>query len=110
MNVSQVMEDLGLTPVAGVSGIENEITGAYVGDLLSWVMSHARRGNLWITVQAHVNVVAVACLLELAAVIICEGVDVDDETIRKADDEGIPILTTAENAYSICCKLNRLGI
>jgi predicted transcriptional regulator len=110
MNVKRVIEELDLTPVAGVSGIENEITGAYVGDLLSWVMGHARNGNLWVTVQAHVNVIAVACLLELAAVIICEGVDVDDETIRKADEEGIPVLTTGENAYSVCCKLNKIGV
>lgn len=110
MTVREVSERLNLKPIAGLQGMEKEISGAYVCDLLSWVMAHAKKGNLWLTIQAHANVVAVACLLDLACIVICEGVEVDEDTVEKANGEGMPVLITRENAYNICCRLNELGI
>ncbi|MBA1335139.1 MAG: DRTGG domain-containing protein [Firmicutes bacterium] len=110
MTVKEMAGRLNLKPAAGLDAMENEVAGAYVCDLLSWVMAHAGKGSAWVTIQAHVNIVAVACLLDLACIIVCEGVEVDADTLEKANDEGMPVLTTTKDAYSICCGLKDLGI
>ncbi len=110
MRVDEVARELSLDVAAGSEGLGREITGAYVGDLLSRVMAGARRGYVWVTIQAHPNVVAVAVLGELAAVVIAEGVKPDPAGIARAEDEGIPVLTTAKPSYEVCVGLARLGI
>ncbi len=110
MTVKELCHRTGLKLLAGSGGLDNQVEGAYVSDLLSWVMSHARKGNVWITVQSHTNVVAVACLVDLSCIIIAEGVEVDGDTLEKAEEKGIPILASEKDAYSICCMLNGLNI
>ena len=110
MKVKEIVEKLNLKVLCGRDYLHKEIEGAYTCDLLSWVMSHGNKGNAWITVQVHPNVVAVAVLLELSCVIIPEDIEVDEISIQRAQSEGIPILVSKENAYSICSKLNELGI
>ncbi|MGI6704191.1 MAG: hypothetical protein ACOX42_09300 [Clostridia bacterium] len=83
---------MGLNPVAGQKGMDREVNGAYAGDLLSFVMANASKGNVWVTIQAHANIVAVASLIEMACIIVAAGVEVDGDTLEKADGEGIPIL------------------
>jgi predicted transcriptional regulator len=100
---------LGLTLTSG-NQIDVEITGGYASDLLSCVMAGAKPGNIWITLQTHPNVVAVASLIELAAVVITEGVSPDPETIQKAKETGIPLLTTDRGTFSIVAALAELGI
>ena len=90
--------------------LEKTLEGIYCGDLLSWVMSHAKEGEAWITVQTHMNVIAVASLLNLACIIVPENIDVEAETIEKATSEEIPILVTNLNAYGIFKKLHELGM
>ncbi len=110
MNVEQLCQNLKLNPVAGMNGMDREIDGAYSGDLLSYVMANAAKGNLWVTIQAHSNIVAVACLLELSCIVIAGGVEAEQDTVQKANQEGIPILSTDYDVYTLCCKLNSLGI
>ncbi len=81
--------------------LDKQIKGLYYGDLLSWVMSHAKEGDAWVTVQTHVNIVAVASLLNLSCIIIPEGNTVDQDAIDKANDANIPIFSTELNAYEI---------
>ena len=81
--------------------LSKPVTGIYCGDLLSLVMANAQEGNAWITIQSHINVVAVASLVGLAAIIVVEGNTVDLEVIEKADQEGIAIFTTKNSAYDI---------
>lgn len=81
--------------------LDKDLTGIYYGDLLSWVMAHAKENEAWVTVQTHVNIVAVASLLNLSAIIIPEEIEVDEETINKANSMDIPILSTNLNAYEI---------
>ena len=109
MLVRQVIKTLGLNLTAG-SKIDVEITGGYASDLLSCVMAGAQKGNIWVTLQAHPNVVAVASLIELSAVVITEGVAPDPETIHKAEDTGIPLLTTAQDTFTTVAALAELGI
>ncbi|HEX3031385.1 MAG TPA: DRTGG domain-containing protein [Bacillota bacterium] len=88
---------------AGQSG--NPVTGAYCSDLLSDVMAHAQKDDLWITIQTHQNIVAVASLLELAGIIITGGGSPDPETITKAVKENIPVLTSELSSFEVAGRL-----
>ncbi|MDR1066416.1 MAG: AraC family transcriptional regulator [Clostridiales bacterium] len=88
--------------LTGDIGMKNEITGAYAGDLLSWVMGKAKEGDCWITIQGHVNISAVASLAGVACVVVAENAVVNEEALRKAAEAGIPILTSRLPIYEIC--------
>jgi len=90
--------------------LEREVTSGYACDLLSWVMTHAKRGAAWITVQTHINVVAVASLTDLACIIIPENIPVGQESINKAIEEGIPIIRCVFSSYSICGLMTGMGV
>jgi len=87
-----------------------EVTGGYAADLLSCAMAKARAGNVWVTLQSHPNVVAVASLLNLAGVIVTEGMIPDAATLEKAEEEGIPILTTELTTFTVVGRLFELGV
>ena len=82
-----------------------EICGAYSGDLLSWVMGNANPGNLWITIMSNINIVAVATLVDTSAIIVCEGVELDDTIIETAKSKGINIMSTTLTAYETALKI-----
>ena len=73
-------------------------------------MARAQAGNVWVTLQAHPNIVAVASLLNLAGIIITEGVEVDETTRTKAEEEGVPLLTTPWTTFTVVSKLAELGV
>ena len=73
---------------------EREIEGAYIGDLLSWVMGRASSGNLWITIMSNANVLAVAALTDVSAILLCEGVSLEDEVLRLAEQKEINVIRT----------------
>ena len=77
-------------------------------DLLSYAMSHAAKGNVWITVQTNINVIAVAVLTEVGCVILPEGLMPDEIAAAKADDEAVPVLSSKLTAYEIITEFNRL--
>ena len=83
---------------------DREITGVYVGDLLSWVMGRANEGDLWLTIMTNVNVIAVATLAGTAAVLLCEDCEPDAELIALANEKGINLLVTDKRIYeaSLC--------
>ena len=110
MNVTDVVDKLGLEILAGEGNLDNPVTGGYAADLLSCTMARARKGNVWVTMQSHPNVAAVASLLELAAVIVTEGRVPESETISKANEQKIPILSTPFTTYGIVAALARLGV
>lgn len=86
--------------------IDNQvIERGYVGDLLSWVMANAEPGCAWITIQTHLNTVAVATLLEMACIIIPEGAEIEADALAKATEEGIPVFSTELNAFEVCAWL-----
>lgn len=101
MIIEDIVKELNLKIIAGKEGLKKEITGVYIGDLLSFVMSHAKKGNAWITIQTHVNVIAVATLLELSCIIVPEDTEIDEDTIKHANDECIPVLLSSKSAYEI---------
>lgn len=111
MTLDKIIEELGLKILTDVKDFSSIIpTHGYVSDMLSCVMTGAKNHSIWITLQAHNNIVAVACLLNIAAVIITEGAKPDDETIKKANEEGIVLLSTEKNSFWIVGKLWQAGL
>lgn len=106
MNLQTVIENLQLnvlTETRDFSSISPK--GGYTSDLLSCVMAGAKNGNLWVTLQAHMNIVAVAAMLEVSAVIITENAQPDEATISKANEQGVVLLSTPKASYEICGAL-----
>ncbi len=105
MKVVELVEKFGLEIFSGNVGLQNEISGGYVSDLLSDVMGFARENQVWITLQTHQNVIAIASLKDLAAVIIVKDLQPDPETVKHSKDEGIPLLGTHMEAFEIVGKI-----
>ena len=110
MTLREVVEKLGMKSVSAPSRLSEEFTGGYVSDLLSDVMANARAGNVWITLQVHQNIVAVAALKELAAIIIIGARQPEKQTLVKAEEERIPILLSELTAFEVAGRLYQMGI
>ncbi len=108
MKVTELVENLQLTVFTGNIGMENEITGGYVSDLLSDVMGNASEGNVWVTIQNHLNVVAIASLKDLAAIIFVKDVEPSEEVLNKAKEENVPVLGSAEKTFELSGKIYQL--
>ncbi len=110
MKLKQVVERLNLQLQTPTSKLDVEVNGGYISDLLSDVMANAKKGDIWITLQIHQNTVAVATLKELAGIIVINKKQPAKETIKKAEEEGVPILTSDLTAFELICELCKLGI
>jgi len=110
MIVQDMVDLLQADVVAGAANVDNVIRGGYVSDLLSNVMSQAQSGNVWITMHGHQNIVAVASLLGLSAVIIAGRIQPDKEVMIKADAESIPLIITTLSAFEVVGLLYSKGI
>ncbi len=109
MTIQELVSELGLQ-VFSAGSMDRNVTGGYTSDLLSCVMAKAQAGNVWVTLQAHPNVIAVASLLDLAGVIVSEGIKPDLETIGKAQENGVMLLGSSRTSYAVVCQLCELGI
>ena len=111
MNLQQIIDELDLnvlTESHDFAGITP--TGGYSSDLLSCVMAGAKKGHVWITLQAHLNIVAIAALNELAAIIITESAQPDAASIARANQQGVILLSTSQPTYEINGKLWEMGL
>jgi hypothetical protein len=84
---------------------DSELTGAYTSDLLSDVMANAKDGGALITIQAHKNTVAVATLVNISVIIICNKRPLPEDMLNSAKDEGVAVIRTAENQFTVSGKL-----
>lgn len=105
MTVQSFIDKLGFEPVCTPTP-EREINGAYVGDLLSWVMGKAMADNVWITIMSNVNIVAVATLVDVACILLAEGVALSDDVLETAKSKGVNVLSTALPAYEAAKKIS----
>lgn len=110
MKVRELVKRFGLTVAAGGAGLDREINGGHCGDMLSEVMANAPSGCVWLTIQGHQNIVAVAVLREMAAIILTGGSVPDTETRDRANYEKIPILMTPALTYDLAGRLFADGI
>ena len=105
MTVEELAIKTGLTTVT-LPDNSREIKGAYVGDLLSWVMGRASSDNAWITIMSNQNVIAVATLADVGCVILAEGVTPDAELIALAEAKGINLLTSECSSYETAIRIS----
>ena len=111
MNLQTIMEELNLTCLTqklDFSAITP--TSGYASDLLSCVMAGAKSDGLWVTLQAHLNIIAIAALLELSAIIITENAQVEPAVVQKANDQGVTLLATPLSTFEVVGKLWKLGL
>ena len=105
MKLKEIVEKLQLQVLVGQDRLDTEVTGGYTSDLLSDVMANSKGKNLWITLQTHENIVAVAKLRDLAGIIVINNRQPDEETLKRAKDEQVTLLASRESAFSITGKL-----
>ena len=105
MTVERLVTDESFTPIT-LPDKDREITGAYVGDLLSWVMGRAKADDAWITIMSNLNVVAVASLADVACVIFAEGVMPDGELIKVAESKNINLIASPLSSYEAAVKIS----
>ena len=111
MTLQDIIDQLNLKLLTDQKDFRQMIpSSGYASDLLSCVMASARHHGVWITLQAHSNVVAVGALLELNAIIITEGASPDPDTIAKANEEGVTLLLTDKPTFYVAGKLWELGL
>ena len=107
MDIKTLKEKLNLTLICG-DDLEREVTGCYCGDLLSLVMSRAQEGDAWLTVMGNVNSIGVAVLADVACIILTENAALDEEALKRAEQNGVIILTTEKNSYRVAAEISRL--
>ena len=110
MNLNDIVENIGLKIKTDNNNLDIEVTRGYSSDLLSDVMAHANEGDLWITMQAHQNIVAVAALKTLSVIILVNNRQPEAATLKKANEENIPIMTTELSTFELIGRLYELGI
>ena len=108
MTVKELVEKMNLTVFCGQENLDREIKGGYTSDLLSDVMGFAREGQVWITLQTHKNVLAIASLKELAAILLVKGNKPEEDMLEQAIDEGIPVLGTDAQTFETTGKVYQL--
>jgi len=110
MRLSYIVEELGLEVCTRDCELDCEVRGCYVSDILSDVMANSDEGYLWLTIHIHPNITAVAQFKALAGVIVVNGRNPQPETLKKADEHRIPILTTKLASFEVAGRLYALGL
>ena len=110
ITLSDVVHTFKLGTACGQEYLNREVTGGYAGDLLSDVLAHAKRGDLWLTRQAHPNIVAVAVVRMLSGIVIINNRQPEEVTVQKAEKEKLPILTSELPAFELAGRLYGYGI
>ena len=110
MKVSDLMTLIKAKNLTPEVPMDKDITCGYACDLLSWVMAHGEEGMAWVTVQTHLNVVAVAALSEMACVVLPEEIIMEPESLEKAGAEGMCVLSSPLTAYEICGIMAGQGV
>ena len=110
MKLTELIQKLNLSVRSAKGNLEREVTGGYVSDLLSDVIAHSKEQNLWITLQVHQNIVAVASMKNLAGIVLVNGREPEQETIEKAEAENVAIMVTEMPAFELVGRLYELGV
>lgn len=99
MTIREVIEKLSLEVRTTGVDLERMVKGCYISDLLSDVMANAQDGDIWITLQTHPNIVAVASLKNLSGIIITNKREPEGETLKKAQDEHIILAVSPASTF-----------
>lgn len=110
MKIRDIVKTLGLKVISGEELLDREVTGGYVGDLLSDALANSKKGDIWVTLQIHQNIIAVAIAKELSGIIIINGREPEEETLKKAKEEKIPVMISNLLTYEVAGRLYEIGI
>ena len=110
MKLIELVQKLNLGVRSAKANLDREVTGGYASDLLSDVLANGEEGDIWVTLQIHQNIVAVASMKNLASVILVNGREPEQETIEKAEAENLVIMVTEMPAFEIVGRLYNLGV
>ena len=104
MTVREMSEKLSLNVICMPDG-DREVSGGYAGDLLSWVMGRAHSGDAWITIMSNLNIIAVASLADPSCIILSEGVVLDEAVCKRAEAQGVNVLSSELDTFALCAKI-----
>jgi hypothetical protein len=110
VKLTELIQKLNLDVRSAKANLDREVTGGYASDLLSDVLANGKDGDIWVTLQIHHNIVAVASMKNLAGVILVNGREPEQETIEKAEIENLVIMVTEMPAFELVGKLYSLGV
>jgi len=110
MKLQEIIDSLSLKVETPSAELDREVKGAYVSDMLSDVMGNSKEGFLWITIQVHLNIIAVASLKNLSGIILVNNRVPAEDTLKKAIEENIPVMTTPLPAFDLVGLLYSLGL
>ena len=110
MRISDIINDIPSKVVAGQEFLDREVKLGYCSDLLSRVMAHGPQNGLWITVQTHTNIIAVATLLDISCIVVPEDIPIDTTTIEKAIEEDIVLISSPLPAFELAGRLYDMGL
>lgn len=110
ITLSEIVEQMGLEVRTPSADLSKAVTGGYASDLLSCVIAGAKQGNIWVTLQGHPNIVAVASLLELSAIVVTEDAAIDPQTLERAAGESVVVLSSPQSTWAVVAALAALGV
>jgi hypothetical protein len=110
VKLAEIVQRLNLAVRAGEKNLGQEVTGGYASDLLSDVIANGKEGDIWVTLQIHQNIVAVASMNKLAGIVLVNGREPEKETLDAAGEEEMPIMVTELPSFQIIGNLYELGI
>lgn len=110
MKLKEIIDSLSLEVKTPGLDLNRDVTGGYVSDLLSDVIGNAKEKSVWITLQIHLNIIAVASLKGLSAIILVNNRTPDEETLKKAAQENVPVLTSSLPTFEVVGRLYSLGL
>lgn len=107
MTLYEIAEKLELETIHETGG-DAPVSGCYIGDLLSLVMSRAQEGEIWLTVQTNINIIAVAVLTGVACVIVTEGMEIPEETVQKAAEQDVALYRSPLSTFALAQTVSGL--
>ncbi len=110
MRLNEITDKPNLKVLSGKEHLNSSVSRGYVSDLMSDVIAHGKEGDIWITYQTHVNVVAIALMKNMAGVILIQGRELIPAAAEKAKEEGLPVLSSSKSAFEVAGELYQLGI
>ena len=110
MKLNQIVEKFSLKVVCNANKLDVEVNNGYVSDLLSDVLANSEENDLWITLQIHPNIVAIASMKGLSGIVIINGREPEEETVNKAEEKSIPIIVSQMTAFELSGRLYALGL
>jgi hypothetical protein len=101
MTLSELAKGIGCEVLTGNVNLDQDIKDGYVSDLLSDVIGNIKENSIWITIQRHINILGVAKLKDVSAIIIPRNLQLEETVIAKAKDEGIAILRDPRSSFEL---------